>query len=68
MNPAALLVILEDWGPLAVQLAQQFTLAIENKKLSLTAAEQQDMINIGLRTSSQYLAAAGGPPPGAVPS
>lgn len=59
MNTAAIITLVATYGPQILPLIQQITAWAEGGKTALTAAEIQQLIDFGKKSSADYLKEAG---------
>ena len=62
MPPLAILAAVVQYGPSILPMIQSLITMIENKQTTVTAADIQQLIDLGKKTSADYLNEAGGLP------
>lgn len=62
MPPVAILAAVLQYGPSVLPMIQSLIAMVENKTTTVTAADIQALIDLGKKSSADYLAAVGGAP------
>lgn len=62
MPPVAILAAVLQYGPSVLPIAQQLVAMIRDKKTEVTAEDLAQLIELGKKSSADYLAGAGGAP------